>query len=288
LTPWALGLALCALAPLQAPGGRPFPEDSVLSRDDEIRQGRSMLRDPRPFVQMLGAALLAQPGYGTSEDVPALKAALASPDVELRLAASEALFRITEDSLHLVAVERLLKAKESETRILAATSLVRAGRNQPAVSVLLREVADGDVFIHRKVAMGLRELSAPTAPGLAQLSAFLEHPDDFVRMWAAGALGRQGSPQKAIAVLKALVRESDPTRLQAAGMLIELGEGKTGLPVLLAALKEGDLERRRAAVMALGGAGPMAKDAIPVLEVLLSDPPIARSTAQALRKIRGR
>jgi 6-phosphogluconolactonase (cycloisomerase 2 family) len=101
------------------------------------------------------------------------------------------------------------------------------------------------------------------------------------------ALQRRGAPA-APHLARALVRPSDQIRDEALSTLLAMGrDGKAAVPDLIALLQNPRADQHAALI--LGGIGPDAADAVPVLYGLLRhrSPAVARAAQDAIARIRG-
>lgn len=126
------------------------------------------------------------------------------------------------------------------------------------VDGLVAQLKNGDVVERGVAALGLRDLRAGAQAALPALAAALKDADAGVRMTAADAIARQG--HGAIAVMDALI---------AAG-----------------SAKGEDAHVQRSVAIALGGIGPEAAKALPMLAELEKIPRVQATAATAMRQIR--
>jgi HEAT repeat protein len=121
----------------------------------------------------------------------------------------------------------------------------------------------------------------------------LRSPEAPVRLSAAQGLAERGAESRAAvgALLHTSLHDDDPAvRLAAAVALARIDRReKAVVPLLIRALKEGDDGRRWIAADCLAEIGPVAREAVPVLEELLTDlerPPLVRHSFEvALRRL---
>jgi HEAT repeat protein len=203
-----------------------------------------------------------------------------------------------------------LKDKDADTRQKAAYALGHIRRSRAVVPALIDAVHDSDYQVREEVVVALGRLGPRAQSAVPLLIESLKDKDGGVRERSADSLGKIGCDNDAVipALIDAL-KEKD-VRLHAARALGSFGaKAKVAVPALIAMAKEGtpasksDSDSppdkpsskakpsrslvRVAAISALGGIGPDAKEAIPLLTQAAKDKDAkVRDAAQeALRKI---
>jgi HEAT repeat protein len=135
------------------------------------------------------------------------------------------------------------------------------------VSVLIERLKSPDTDMRRGAARELCELGPEAKPAVPDLVRALKDNDLFVRRFAAQALGGIGpDAREAVPSLKSALKDTKKEVVEAAATA--LGKlGSSGISTLtdLVKDKKQDGTIRKAAIVALGAAGPEAKDAVPVL-----------------------
>ena len=153
--------------------------------------------------------------------------------------------------------------------LLGAVSLASAAE----VSDLTRQLKSPDPDQRRAAAKGLFEMGDEAKEAVPDLVQALKDKDLFVRRFAAQSLGEiGGNARTAIPALKSSLGDSKKEVVEAAATA--LGKiGPDGITTLTGVVQDRkqDVEVRRQAIIALGTAGPNAKDAVPVLVDILKD-----------------
>jgi HEAT repeat protein len=203
-----------------------------------------------------------------------------------------------------------LKDKDADTRQRAAQALGHIRRSRAVVPALIDAVHDPDYQVREEVVVALGRLGPRAQSAVPVLIDGLKDKDGGVRERSADSLGKIGCENDTVipALIDAL-KEKD-VRLHAARALGGFGaKAKVAVPALIAMAKEGapasksdsdsPAEKptgkpkpshalvRVAAITALGGIGPDAKEAVPLLAQATKDKDAkVRDAAQeSLRKI---
>jgi len=198
------------------------------------------------------------------------------------------------------AISALEKALDNPSlRTLAMELLAAAGsKAKPAVDNLVAALADADPATRGDAAVALAAIgpdAAEAVPGLAKLLA-ADDKEAALRYAAAYALGRIGPAAAPVAeTLRGLSKSDDELMASVAvWALLKIepdnkAQVAAAVPVLRKALRgERDLARLEAAT-ALGELGQAAASAVPILELVSEDDPLAavrNAAAVALGKIR--
>ena len=140
----------------------------------------------------------------------------------------------------------------------------------PAVANLL---TSDNSMTRANAAFALSDIGVHAAECVPQLTATLNDKDSTVRCACASALGSIGKPSEP--ATKSLIRllddDSRSVRLAAAGALCSISRNEVAIPSLINALSDESKTNRRTASIYLGQYGPKAKQAAPILRLLLLD-----------------
>jgi HEAT repeat protein len=213
--------------------------DQLKSSDEEER---------RTAVLMLSAT-------GSADAAPALAGALNDSSEPVRAAAVSGLAQLRNpDHISLVAA-LLAKDKRPFVRKTAAYALGQYASTQATAPLIAALARDKDVEVRAAAAVALGNYKDPAA--VAPLTSALKHKNDFIRAYAARALGVNG-------------RASEPA--------------VTELIRLLNSDQAGEVQRQAATALGLIGSSA----AVPALERASrsSDPHLSRLAIDALETIR--
>lgn len=245
--------------------------------------------DKSAQVRSSAAVALGAWGADGSGSVPALKAALADPDLSVRFEAARALVHVTPrgHAARADAVPVLTAAceqKDEETRAEAARYLASLGAPaKGAVPALRKLLADEKTVVQLEAALALVALDPKAAseavPALtAALKSNTGTDDPHIPVRAANALAELGPAAKAaVPELVRLFDAKNPhVRLTAATAAARIApeQAAKATEVLVGLLKEPRNKRnmiRSHALAALANIGAGAKGAAPVLAELLAD-----------------
>ncbi|MFF5805513.1 fumarate reductase/succinate dehydrogenase flavoprotein subunit [Streptomyces sp. NPDC012746] len=229
--PGVRAAAVAALGETVPAGAGPALAARLVDRDPAVRGAAAAAL--RELLEVLP---------GGPELGPGLRAALAVPDPAVRSAALEALrvLRLGDTGLYAAA----LADPDVEVRVHAVRALVSVD----AVSALSAAAGDPAREVRVTVARGLAAVHAP-AP--APLDPLLGDPDPLVRGAALGALARAGCPGRyADAAVAALADPAWQVRAGAAAALSAADPG-VAVAALAGALADANADVRKAAVLAL-------------------------------------
>ena len=122
-------------------------------------------------------------------------------------------------------------------------------------------------------AIALADIGVHARECVPQLTAVLEDENRSVRSAAASALGSIGKPAEQ--ALKPLIRllndDVGSVRLAAARALHSISRNEVAIPTLIKSLSDESKSNRNTAALVLGQYGPKAKQAAPILRLLLLD-----------------
>jgi HEAT repeat protein len=223
-----------------------------------------MEKDPLPSVRQGAAAALGRIGE-TGPAVRVLTEGVTDPDMDLRVAACDALGRIGSASVE--AIPQLLTA--------------------------IKEMHRGSESVRQNAAFALGRIGQATQDILRALSDTLKDPHRDPRRFAARALGDlgPGAKNEVEALIDLLDDQEMIIRADAAEALGKIGGPPTlVLPALVARLQDEDWRVRAKAAEALGRLATEAKGACPELEHAAErdiSGVVRVESAAALAKIRG-
>jgi HEAT repeat protein len=251
-----------------------------------VTLARGALADPSPLVRSYAAHALVQleAADPSPEIVAALISGLSSDRADLRYDAVVALGRLGPAAgAAIPALTGILAdPRGEETRgERAAEALAHMG--DPGAAALMDALAKGGPRAKERI-FALAHVPRPLlARLLPEAIAGLADPEPRVRRLAAGAVGRAGAgrPAAAQALEKALGDASHYVVQAAARALVLVGpEARVAIPRLLT-IVQGSPASRLDAIVALGGMGPAAKSALPLLRAHVAEEPEAVTHALA-------
>jgi len=190
VTPWAgkriSGLrARCLVAKLRVLASqRPAPptdEDGVLEDESALLEHSTLVREVLGEIVDLGEAA-----------VPPLAKALRDTDDWMRYYVVRTLIEMlpsASNAEHVLA--QALEDREAMVRCEAARALVLKGGPQigaRAMSVLVRDLDDGDWQVRYHALVGLHGVGTRAEPAIPKLQALIDDDNEFVRCWARSAL----------------------------------------------------------------------------------------------------
>ncbi|WP_254510050.1 HEAT repeat domain-containing protein [Anatilimnocola floriformis] len=212
--PWVRGHAAAALWQLDEPAEALLPTLTKLVKEYEVDPRRDVIQDI--WGHDAGIKLIQKIGSAAEAAVPALTAALDSPQTGERLAAADALAAIGPAAAP--AIDRLSKS----LRDTQGHTFVFAHRAW---------------FVSDQAAIALGKIGPAARP---KLFAALEDPDERVRSLAASQLATMPPDNETVAALQKLLRDkSVPVQASAAFHLGKLGpRAKVAVPELVNLLNE--------------------------------------------------
>jgi HEAT repeat protein len=211
----------------------------------------------------------------TDARIPALIRALSETKVSVRWNAARDLARLgPEAAPALPALEAALGSPDPTTALWARYAIaVISGNPTGHLDHFIRALTDKKVFAGMAAAAiaGLGQVASPAVPALIQ-SLSSEHPDN--RWSAACALANIGphARDSVSALIRALEDQDEKVRWYAAWALAEIGpDSAPAVPALIERLNDFDDDVRGYAAMALGRIGPAARAGVPALAALKND-----------------
>jgi HEAT repeat protein/beta-lactamase regulating signal transducer with metallopeptidase domain len=274
-----------AARPQARPNPDPSPEPKEDGEQGPAAQGRDravpallgVVRDENVNVRLAAVQALGQ--LSDPRAIDALGEALRTDsDARVREAAASALGEIDSPR----AVSALISALGSErvTAVRAKIAWALGEIEDPrAVEALGAAIRDGAAEVRQQVVWALGEIESPSA--VPMLITALRDSDTETRKQAAWALGEIASAD-AVTALSAATKDADAeVRGQAVWALGEI-EDVAALPALTAALGDAEVEVRRQAVEAIGSLE--LRSAPPGLIAALRDrdPEVQQAAAEAL------
>jgi outer membrane protein assembly factor BamB len=249
----------------------------VLSHDD-------------PRVVALTLRMLNRANASLPPAVPQLVRALHSPDANASGEAAKMLTRMGPEAVAGVGdLATLVDAGKGPLAAVAAGVLGAIGpAAAPAVGPLNASLLSTNRALVRASAIALGTIGPASAPAVSNLCALAgERDGDVVRcaVVALGAIGREAVAAAPV-LLRALAHPDGLVRESAVASLRQVGADP--VPALRAVVAGPDAQRRVWAAQALGGLGPEARAAAPVLADALkarSNPHLVRAAAEALGRI---
>jgi HEAT repeat protein len=273
--------------------------------DGLVRVGRpavaalvGALKSSNSFRRLQAAIVLGRIGPRAADARGALDEAAAEPDFPgLHLAATLAAGRVAGDfdGLPELVVEQS-RDGNALIRVMTAFVLEKMGpASAPVLTRLVAMLSDKEWPVRRRVAVAIAALGPASKPALPMLAQWVmgENPDE--RALAAQLLARLGpDAAPAVPALWAALRKPEPEIRKLAAAALS-GIGPAAAPTagdIVRALSEppgpGEgWDYRRKLIDALGGIGPEAKEAVPLLADQLGKPGpgLAVDAIEALRRI---
>jgi HEAT repeat protein len=237
----------------------------------------------------LAAELLGRAGPRARSAAPALKAALRDKSLSVRVAAAQALWRVSRDQEALTFLAGMLEQPDEEDRWSAAKALAAVGPDGvaavPALRAALKKVDDPS---RPQIAVALWSVGRTVGllggvedhrrEALAALIETLRKAPASTRAEAARAIGSLGAEAREAlpALLQAINDKDTDIQCCAAGALGELGlDTPAVVRALCAALKDRDEHLRKAALSALCRVKPGHPQALAALKRLAHADPKA-------------
>ncbi|HYV28358.1 MAG TPA: HEAT repeat domain-containing protein [Candidatus Eisenbacteria bacterium] len=257
------------------------------------------LEDTNVLVRAMSARSLGMIGPGARAAIPRLVVLLDDASREELMWIAKALSQFGEEAKDAVPKLTRLAARDDDTARWAIEALAEMGANAvPGLVELYRHVAtrDAENDNHPFVAKALIKIGTKASAAAPVVAGDLDSEKIERVIIAAHVLGYLGeSARIALPRLKELLTHDEVrVRVRAAGALWSLDRQTNAvLPVLLAALRDNSIQRaaaKRYAAEALAEMGPVAQEAVPLLETMLHDQQtsVRQSAAEALKKITGR
>lgn len=223
----------------------------------------------------------------TTENVPALRAALKHKDFIIRHTAAAVLGIIGPEAG--AAIPDLIECLKDPYEIVRGTSATALGRitiDEFAITVpaLRHALSDKDAAVRLRAADSLDRFGADAKDAVPELVAALKDPDDEVRAAAASALAAIGSEATAaVPALAEALKDSDTVvRVKAADALAKIGPAAQAVaPELCGALRDNTTVVRLSVVIALMQIMPIKRDYVSDIVLLLQNDPEVLVRSQA-------
>jgi HEAT repeat protein len=236
------------------------------------------------------AAVEAIAEAGTNEAIPALKRALKTRDLHLKLAIGISLVKLGDSS----GVSAIIEVLERGGWMLRSEAAEALGQFTPESSsgddlrftiipALLEALKDDKDIVRLSAASSLAKLKSKEA--IPELEKMFEEDEWAIKMTAAKALVMLGE-ESLIEIFKAALKMEDKdVRYGAAILLSETGDTST-IPVLREILRQGKISQKVKAISALSSF--KNKEYIPDFEELLSNRSVTirKRTISALEEIK--
>ena len=247
--------------------------------------------DEDESVQWLTAESLGKIDVEGRRAIPALIKALQSQSATVRRFAARGLEHIGPKARTAVpALERTLDDQDAGVRLAAAAALWTVDRNvQAACRVAKQELHDGSAITQMWAAEAVTDIGAAAKTLIPELIQALTSGSHHVRGSAAKALGSMGTvASDAIRPLEAKLEDADTNvQANAALALWKICKHPRAIPQLITVLHHTDPKEQRWVLAAIAEIGPPAKEAVPTIKELLTNPQfgVSEAASEALSKI---
>ena len=254
---------------------------AVPALGDAVRQGSKRLR-------LDALAVLEGIGVEACEAIPALREALRAADLEVSMAAANALGRIGPEAV--TGLGEDLQHADWRVRYAACLALGAIGRpSAPTVPRLVRLVEDNWEEVRNRAIWALGEIGDHAA--LEPLTELFGNAEGCMALRITETFARLGSHERSVGELlrDRLSLSDEDLTLSAAAALLELRfHEEAAVWALITLAEHRDRDIRLEAVMTLADAGTRARAAIPALRAALddSDEEIRAHARIAIAKIR--
>jgi HEAT repeat protein len=245
------------------------------------------LKDPRPDIRKLTAALLGQAADKSAE--PALLDDIHDPDVSVRAEVVGSLSSCGT-SASVPALVASLRDDSPLVRIAAAGSLGHFS-DPSSIPPLVAALNDSDWHVRASAIISLSALAGNDKDRIAKIidpiaARLQDDPYALVRDRAAGALARPDDEKAVAALVQAIVSEDREARFDAHEAIINC-RAVTALPQLAKYIHDANRDVREKIVRIFGEIG--GPNQVPyVMDALNDADPVVRLAAvQALRKLQG-
>jgi HEAT repeat protein len=241
--------------------------------------------DPRPEARLAAVAEALKPG-APRPLAEAVAPLLDDPDHSVRQLAVVLLGQIGNPGVPSLA-RALADEQPALIRAFAASGLAQAGPGAaPAAEALGRCLACPEESVRIPAALALSRIGTPALPFLRRAMSAKEAATAALGARAVGWMGREGSP--AVDDLRRLSATAGEPRVAALAALVAVtGDASKGLPPLISIVRGSDRTLRRDAIDRLGELRELASGAVPTLRRCLEDSaaPVRSSAALALARI---
>jgi HEAT repeat protein len=279
--------AVRALGALGWPGRAAVPDLIKFLNDAEERKAAA--DSVGPYLQVIES--LGRLGHAARDAAPALVKAkgIAAPYDQAINQSLESILVPPAGTVYSLLAS--LRDYDPNVRLLAARALRAYPAEANAVLPALREsvARDPDPDVKRVAADSIQLV---VSQEVARLVGLLKDRDDNVRVLAAKALGKMGSPAREAvpALQEAAAKDPDPDVQCVAKDAIRLIQQGTNQDVarFVGLLKDKDENVRMLAAKALGKMGPAAKEALPALKEVAekdADPDVRGVAKYAMDRI---
>lgn len=267
------------------------PDDKVL-RTKATERLVERLMDKDAYVRVAAARALASLPPAPEISLPIIEKALQNADEATTRHAMDAFA-----ALGPAAVPRLTDSlKYKSVRVQAAYTLGEIGaKAAPATESLAKLLNDGDSRAATEAALALAKIGPDAKAAVPALAAALKADslNAHAIVYALGSIG-PGAVSAEPGLLEAIQSKDRSLAVLAAWALTRLHPpsqqiAARAMPILVSGLDDPLAQSRQVAAEALGGLGPLAKDALAPLQKATSDkePAVRDAATEAIKLIRG-
>ncbi len=241
-------------------------------------EGLKALQHPDAKVRYRAAQTLADLGPTAKFALPELFATLKDKNVQVRVKAAEAIWKIEAPPVSSLMPTLLAALKDADANGRAAAPPVIAlfeTKAKPAVPAMIELLNDKQINVRMSAIGALGELG-PTAKSAAGPLLDLSADKEFFLLepFVGAALANLGS-DPILLLAEALAHKLPERRRVAAYALGAMGPGAIwATQDLVKAMSHADPATRRGAAFALGKIGPPARAALPTITSKLGDPDV--------------
>ena len=231
--------------------------------------------DPLLNPRVRSAEMLGAVGAPAKAAIPTLMKTLTDADTSLRQASAASLAAMAPDSIPVLAAA--LKDPQVNVRLAAVDALGLAGpQAAPSIPALVEAWKDGDKNVRLRVGDLLQRFEGAAAAAAPVVIPSLTEPDRDIRLKACEILGRCGGARAAgvPTLIDILSKDQDKDlRARSAWVLGQIGpEAKNSAAALTEAIKDKERDVRLSALEAVGKIGADPKAVAPVALAAIADP----------------